>query len=252
MARSKVIEVAMADLKMALQLKYVKFGLLGMGALGPIMVTGMIVILSIAVPPAELAFVLPLLTPVASTVLAMFAIIPAGMISANALVGEKEQRTLEPLLATPLTDRELLLGKTLSSFIPCMILLTGGTVVTMVAINVILLTLGASPILIPDLPGLFLIFAAGPPVILSVVSIMILISGRVSRVYEAYQASGGIIMVFMIPMIVPMMNFGGGGDYNATVWLTNIVVFFIGIVLMSVTWALALRRFNRDTMVSMK
>ncbi|MHA1934124.1 MAG: ABC transporter permease subunit, partial [Candidatus Thorarchaeota archaeon] len=250
--RSKSIEVAIADLKMALQLKYVKFGLIGMGALGPIMVTALVVFLSILVPPAELAFVMPLMAPVAATVLAMFSIIPAGMISANALVGEKEQRTLEPLLATPLTDRELLLGKTLSSFIPCIVLLTGGTFAAMIASNVILLILGAGPVLIPDIPGLFLIFAAAPPVILSVVSIMILISGRVSRVYEAYQASGGIIMIFMIPMIVPMFNFGGGGDYYATVWLTNIVVFLIGIVLMSVTWALALRRFNRDTMVSMK
>jgi ABC-type Na+ efflux pump permease subunit len=52
-----------------------------------------------------------------------FVIIPAALasiIGSYSFVGEKIERSLEPLLATPTTDGELLLGKSLAAFIPCM------------------------------------------------------------------------------------------------------------------------------------
>ncbi len=39
-------------------------------------------------------------------------------LAAYAIVGEKVERSLEPLLATPTTDGEILLGKTLGAFLP--------------------------------------------------------------------------------------------------------------------------------------
>ncbi|MCJ7817815.1 MAG: ABC transporter permease subunit, partial [Candidatus Thorarchaeota archaeon] len=179
-------------------------------------------------------------------------IMPAAMISANALVGEREQNTLEPLLNTPLTDRELLVGKLLSSFIPSMALLLGSIVVTEIATIIILLSVGAEIILVPGLPGLFLLLTAGPIMIIAIVSVMILISGKVKRVYEAYQTSGASILIFMIPMMLPMLTMDASGfvDLNS-VWMTNIITLLIAIVIAAITWSLAVRRFNRDTMISM-
>ena len=81
---------------------------------------------------------------------------------------------------------------------------------------------------------------------------MILISGKVSRVYEAYQTSGALVMVFILPMILPMMTMNAQGIPSAeSVWFSNFVTILISLILFIVTWALALGRFNRDTMVSL-
>ena len=49
------------------------------------------------------------------------ALIP-NVIGAYSFVGEKVEKTLEPLLATPATDTEILLGKSLAAFLPCICL----------------------------------------------------------------------------------------------------------------------------------
>lgn len=51
----------------------------------------------------------------------MFLLIPVALSSTSAafsIVGEKQQRTLEPILATPITDRQFLLGKLLATVVP--------------------------------------------------------------------------------------------------------------------------------------
>jgi ABC-type Na+ efflux pump permease subunit len=196
--------------------------------------------------------ILPSISVMLSPMLGMMAIMPAALISANALVGEREQNTLEPLLNTPLTDRELLIGKLLSSFIPSFALLIGSIVITEIATIIILLSVGAQIILIPGLPGLFLLLTAGPAMIIAIVSLMILISGKVKRVYEAYQTSGLTVIIFFIPMMIPMFTMDASGiiDMNLA-WISNIITFLIALVLAAITWALAVRRFNRDTMISM-
>ena len=251
MALYKSILVAKADLKMAMKVRMVKFGLIGIGALGPLMMIGTVALLVYGDPVFGL-LILPSISTMLAPMLGMIAIIPASMIAANALVGEKEMNTLEPLLSTPLTDRELLIGKLLSSFIPSMALLLGSIVVSEIGTFIILRSVGAEFILIPGLPGLFLLLTAAPLLIVAMVSVMILISGRVKRVYEAYQTTGAIVIIFIIPMMLPIMSMDATGfvDMNA-VWMWNIITFLVTLVLAASTWAFAVRKFNRDTMITM-
>jgi ABC-2 type transport system permease protein len=253
MAKSKSMVVAMADFKMAMQLKMVKGGLIMAGTFGPIMVILLAALPLAFMPPGPDAdFLLLVLAPMSASLLAMFSIIPSSLLSANALVGEREQTTIEPLLCTPLTDRELLWGKTLSSFIPSMILLIGGVIASEIAVNIALLVFGHTPRLFPDLAGLFLVLGSGPIILLVVTSVMIIISGKVTRVYEAYQSSGAVILIFMIPMFIPMLfiNFESG-TYNQTMtWLTNLGIFLVSVLMAAITWVIALKRFNRDNMIS--
>jgi ABC-type Na+ efflux pump permease subunit len=58
-------------------------------------------------------------------------------IAAYSLVGEKLERSLEPLLATPVTDGEILLGKSIAAFIPPMAAIYIGAAVFMVLIDVL-------------------------------------------------------------------------------------------------------------------
>ncbi|MHA3962850.1 MAG: ABC transporter permease subunit [Candidatus Thorarchaeota archaeon SMTZ1-45] len=252
MALDKSLIVARTDLKMALKVGYVKYGLIGITAIGPIMVLATVGIIIFTAPNAtELYVIMQMLGPTISPMLGLIAIIPASLIAANALVGEREQNTLEPLLCTPLTDRELLIGKVLSSFIPSIALLLGSVLVSEIGTISMFLIAGYAPMLVPDISGLFLILTAGPLMILAMNSIMILISGRVRRVYEAYQMSGATVMVFILPMILPMITLESGGIDPAAVWFSNIITILIAAALFVVTWGLAYSRFNRDRMVSL-
>lgn len=251
MALNKSIIVAKSDLRMALKVTYVKYGLIAIAALGPIML--ILTIGSVAIlDPVSAQFVIPMLDAITSPMLGMIAIIPAALISANALVGEREQNTLEPLLCTPLTDKELLLGKVLSSFIPSIVLLLAGIAVTEIGTAIIFIWMGIPLMLVPGIAGLFLLLTAGPIMLIAIVSIMILISGKVKRVYEAYQTSGAVVLIFILPMMLPMMSIDETGMINMDlVWISNIITLLISVVLAVVTWALALGRFNRDRMISM-
>jgi ABC-2 type transport system permease protein len=54
---------------------------------------------------------------------AILLLLPVAISSSSAafsIVGEKQQRTLEPILATPISDRQFLLGKLLAALVPTM------------------------------------------------------------------------------------------------------------------------------------
>jgi ABC-type transport system involved in multi-copper enzyme maturation permease subunit len=254
MTYNKPLEVAKVDLKMALKVRYVKYSLIGTGLFGPIIVIIMIISLVSIMPVTELGLMMPFLNMLIAPMLAIFAVIPTTLIAANSLVGERELKTMEPLLCTPLTDRELLWGKTLSSVIPSLAILFGSTIATVIASWITFMAMGAEgaePILIPDVPGLFLLFTAGPLVIFAVVGFMIILSGRVTRVYEAYQSSSAVVMIFMIPMFMPLINIGDGLPSTESAWLGNIITTMIAAVMFVVCWAIAFKLFNRDRLISL-
>ncbi len=64
------------------------------------------------------------------------ALLPVG-IAAYSVVGEKLQHSLEPLLATPTTDAEILSGKAIAAFIPAIVTNYIGAVIFMLAVNYI-------------------------------------------------------------------------------------------------------------------
>ncbi|MGY5853173.1 MAG: ABC transporter permease, partial [Candidatus Thorarchaeota archaeon] len=246
MSRSKPLIVAMADLRMTMQVRYVRYSLIAIGLLGPIMTTGLMVLTFGFIPSGspDYDIMVAVMMPMGASMLALVSAIPASLIAANTLVGEREQKTLEPLLATPLTDRELIWGKTLSALIPSVILLYGGTLGTTAAVYIILMLMGVPPVIFPDVPGMFLIFCAGPVVVLAVVSVMVLVSSRVSRVYEAYQTGTLAVMILLIPMFGSFGSIETGTGDPVAVWMTNIITFLIASILAIVTWALALKQFN--------
>ena len=53
-----------------------------------------------------------------------------GIAASYSIAGEKQTRSLEPLLSTPVTTRELLLGKSLGSFLPAVAIASASYVIT--------------------------------------------------------------------------------------------------------------------------
>jgi ABC-2 type transport system permease protein len=130
--------------------------------------------------------------------LLMPVIIPLA-IAVYSIVGEKEQTTLEPLLATPITDIELFLGKALASVIPALI-------VNWIAFG---LFLGISAWILHGLPAHVLtapwlasIFGLSPLLALFSVGVTMLVSSRASDARAAYQFASFAILPGIIPLAV--------------------------------------------------
>jgi ABC-type Na+ efflux pump permease subunit len=62
------------------------------------------------------------------------AYVPLG-IASYSIVGEKIEKSLEPLLATPLTDGEILLGKAIAALLPALAAMYAGAVVFMIGVD---------------------------------------------------------------------------------------------------------------------
>src|SRR3990170_2505122 len=124
--------------------------------------------------------------------LMMPAIIPVT-IASYSIVGEKNTRTLEPLLATPITTGELLAGKALAAAIPAVVaslisflLFASGTAL-----------LAASPAVALQLFSplwMIGIFVVGPLLSLAGVSLAVMISSRVNDPRAAEQLAVLVIL----------------------------------------------------------
>lgn len=130
-----------------------------------------------------------------------FLIIPimaSSVLASDSFAGEKDRKTIEALLATPLTDGELLLGKILVSFIPSMLVTILAFTVYSVTVDVAALTLFGGRILLPNLLWFILIFCVTPAVSLAGIGITVIVSVRVKGFREAQQLSALLVLPIML------------------------------------------------------
>ncbi len=69
----------------------------------------------------------------------MMLIVPITLptaIAAYSVIGERDQATLEPLLTTPITERELIVGKAIAAIVPAVIMAYGVAVAFAVAVRI--------------------------------------------------------------------------------------------------------------------
>jgi ABC-2 type transport system permease protein len=129
----------------------------------------------------------------------LFMLVPVAIpvtIAAYSIVGEKTTRSLEPLLATPITTVELLVGKCLAAVIPAILatyaafgIFALGTI--MIVANKLLLSA------LLDTRWLIAIFIVGPLLALLAVVFSLMISSRVNDPRVAEQIS----MVIILPVL---------------------------------------------------
>ncbi len=122
----------------------------------------------------------------------------AGTAAAFSIVGEKTQRTLEPILATPITDRQLLLGKMLGALVPP---IAASWAVALIA------TIGVDLIgwhrfgetLMPDRFWLVGVLLLGPLLGASATLLTMRLSARMTDAQAANQATALIVMpIFLV------------------------------------------------------
>jgi ABC-2 type transport system permease protein len=166
----------------------------------------------------------------------MFLIIPimtASVVGAESFVGERERKTLEALLYTPATEKELFLGKVLASVVPAIGLTLLSFVVYTFVVNI-----AAYPVMgriwFP-LPTWYpLIFWVAPAVATMGMAASVLISSRVTTFMEAYQTSG----LLVLPLIILLVGQLTGVIYlsvpfalglGAVLWVINAALIYIGV-----------------------
>jgi len=117
-------------------------------------------------------------------------------IAAYSIVGEKTTRTLEPLLATPISIAELLGGKALAAALPAILVTWLGFGVFVAGAAIIT---GGGGLLAGFLNGLWLIaiFIVGPLLALAAVSVAVMVSSRANDPRVAEQLS----MLVILPLL---------------------------------------------------
>lgn len=129
----------------------------------------------------------------------LFMIVPIIIpmtVASYSIVGEKTTRTLEPLLATPVSTVEILIGKGLAGIIPAVLATWGGYL--LYATGVYLMV--PNPLVVSKLfdpVWLTAIFLVGPLLSVLGVSIAVMISSRVNDPRVAEQISG----IFVLPVV---------------------------------------------------
>lgn len=120
------------------------------------------------------------------------AFVPLG-IASYSIVGEKVEKSLEPLLATPLTDGEILLGKTISALLPTLVAMYAGALVFMGLIDAVTFQKLGNYYFPNWTIGVLLLILVPVAIILSV-EFSVIVSSRVNDVRSA--SSFGILMFF--------------------------------------------------------
>jgi ABC-2 type transport system permease protein len=116
-------------------------------------------------------------------------------IASYTLVGEKVEKSLEPLLATPTTDGEILLGKGIAAFLPPMATIFAGATVFMVLMDLVTYNkLGYY--YFPDWSTGIVLLLIVPLAAAMSVGANVIFSSRVSDVRAAQQLGALIVLPF--------------------------------------------------------
>lgn len=130
---------------------------------------------------------------------AFFWLILAGIIpttlASYSIVGEKVEKCLEPLLATPTTDGEILLGKGIAAFLPPIVAILGGATLFMALVDLVTQNT-LTYLYFPNWNEGILLFLMVPIAAILSVEWNIIISSRVSDVRIAQQVGA----LFVLPL----------------------------------------------------
>lgn len=219
MRADRAWEIAKKDMAIVRRHKYVLYGLIGIPLIFAIFVP------LISIYPAVTAeepsendlppFAPPGYEPKQAMVLGlvqmsvlMFMFLPAvipSVIASYTLVGEKVNRQLEPLLATPTSDFELLLGKSLGALVPAIAATLASFAGLVLVVD--LLTFGLfDHLILPNLLSAVVLFIYAPLVSLLSISWCVFISSKVTDVRAAMQLG----VVGIVPVLAFYLLFVGG------------------------------------------
>jgi ABC-type Na+ efflux pump permease subunit len=153
-------------------------------------------------------------------------------IAAYSIVGEKVEKTLEPLLATPTTDNEILLGKSIASFVPPILSTWIGASIFMTLTDYFFINSGLGYYYFPNWnAGVMLLLLAPLAAVLSI-EVAVIASSRVSDVRGANQIAGLMFIPFVAVFFAAaegIFSFSIGNllIFSGVVLIADVILFFV-------------------------
>jgi ABC-type Na+ efflux pump permease subunit len=177
----------------------------------------------------------------------LFLIIPlmaSSVIASDSFAGEKERKTIEALLATPISDSELFLGKTLVSFIPSMAVTIISFVIYSIVFDLLAFSIFNGVLLLPTLDWILLIFALAPTVALASIGLTVMISAKVKGFKEAQQISA----ILLIPILALVFGQATGAIIFGPLIITALIATFA--VIDFAIFRIGVKLFKREEILS--
>jgi len=169
--------------------------------------------------------------------------IQSTTLASYSILGEKIEQSLEPLLATPTTESELLFGKTLASFIPSVAIIYANSLIFMILID--LFTNNTFGYLFyPNWTMAFILLVVVPLSSIFSIQLNVIISSRVDDVRTANQLGFLMFLPFMglyIPLVTNSLSLN----------ITNLTIISIIILLIDVAlFYISKSTFSRDKILT--
>jgi ABC-2 type transport system permease protein len=176
-----------------------------------------------------------------------FLIIPlmaSSVIASDSFAGEKERKTIEALLATPISDGELFLGKMMVSFLPSMVVTIMSFVVYAAVFDVMAYGILNGMLLFPNIDWMLLIFGLAPTVALASIGLTVIVSAKVKGFREAQQIS----VVLLIPVLALIFRQVTGAVIFGPIVIVALISLFVLIDL--VVFRAGVKLFRREEILS--
>ncbi|MGE5637252.1 MAG: ABC transporter permease subunit [Chloroflexota bacterium] len=201
---SKSWIVTMKDLSVFRKNKYILSSLIAlpllMGVVFPSVIVFSLQSEAASIPKAQLVETATLLVNLFTAYFVIIAVILPSIIASYSFVGEKIEKSLEPLLATPTTDGELLFGKSLAAFIPCVGATYIGALIFVILIDSwSIFNLGV--LLVPNAYWAIIMGIVTPLGCILSVEANVIISSRVNDIRAAQQLGGLVILPIIFVLI---------------------------------------------------
>jgi ABC-2 type transport system permease protein len=195
--------VATKDFSVFRRKRYIIYSLVAMPLALSLLFPGSILL---TVPSGQVPYsLLASLTVSEFSIFIILAAMLPTVIASYSFIGEKVEKSLEPLLATPTTDDELLLGKSLSAFLPSIAATYVGATIFMGFVDSLTYRqLGY--LLFPNWSAAVILGLAAPLACILSVEFSIIISSRVNDVRAAQQLGSLVIFPLLVIFILGQTN----------------------------------------------
>ena len=187
--------IAEKDLKTIRRRKTVLYTIVLLPILLALLFPAVVQIVFSKAPDVKVSHLTGLLDTCAFWFVVLAAILPSP-IASYSIVGEKTEKSLEPLLATPVSDGEKLLGKSIAAFLPTIVATWASSALYMGLID--WETYGKlGHLLYPNWEMVVILLVLVPVTALLSIESNVIVSSRVTDVRSASQLGGVLFVPFM-------------------------------------------------------
>jgi len=201
-------------------------------------------VMMISVPEGgeDLAIIQMLINNIMPTFFLMIPPLIVTAIAASSFTGEKERRTLETLLYSPMSLREIFAAKVIGALLVGMIV-TLISFIVMIAVVTVLVWVLLGELFIPSSVWVVVLFIVTPAFAFLGIIVQVRISAKAKSSEEAFQR-GGILVLPLVMLIISQFT----GVLVVSAWMFAV----LGVILAAIAWALmrvAFRKFTYEELL---